>query len=185
MLKGRRAAELVVALLCASWCVPALAQSDTPQIALTVAAGRPLDILLDKRVVIKAVGQPVDGVLVQSLYAYDRVVVPAGTRLHGRVQALEPQSKFARVRAMLSGDLTPPRHVVLRFETFEMASGEAAAVAIARQIRQQYTIGYTPTNAALDGTCRAIDVKATARNRSERLTVRTRAGYRAGHASQR
>ena len=62
---------------------------------------------------------------------------------------------------------------------------EAAAVAIARQIRQQYTIGYTPTNPALDGTYRAIDVKATAPNRSERLTVRTRAGYRAERASQR
>ena len=60
---------------------------------------------------------------------------------------------------------------------------DAAAVAIARQIRQQYTIGYTPTNAALDGTYRAIEVKATARNRSERLTVRTRAGYRAERAS--
>ena len=62
---------------------------------------------------------------------------------------------------------------------------DAAAVAIARQIRQQYTIGYTPTNAALDGTYHAIEVKATARNRSERLTVRTRAGYRAERASQR
>jgi Ca-activated chloride channel homolog len=56
---------------------------------------------------------------------------------------------------------------------------EAAAVAIARQIRQQYTIGYSPGNPALDGTYRAIEVKATPRNGSERLTVRTRAGYRA------
>jgi VWFA-related protein len=54
-----------------------------------------------------------------------------------------------------------------------------AAVDIARQIRQQYTIGYTPTDAALDGTYRAIEVHATSPTRSERLTVRTRSGYRA------
>jgi VWFA-related protein len=60
---------------------------------------------------------------------------------------------------------------------------DGAAVAIARQIRQQYTIGYTPTNAALDGTYRTIEVKATARSQSERLMVRTRAGYRAERAS--
>jgi VWFA-related protein len=61
---------------------------------------------------------------------------------------------------------------------------EAAAIGIARQIRQQYTIGYTPANAALDGTYRKIEVKAAARNRAERLTVRTRAGYRAERISQ-
>jgi len=62
---------------------------------------------------------------------------------------------------------------------------DAAALTIARQIRQQYTIGYTPTNAALDGTYRAIEVRAISRNRSERLRVRTRAGYRAEAASSR
>ena len=128
MLQRIRAAELVVALFCASWSTPAIAQYDAPQVTLTVAAGRPLDILLDHRVVITSVGQAVDGVLVQPLYAYDRIVVPAGTKVHGHVEALDPPSKFARVRAILSGDLTPPRHVVLRFETFEMASGQTMPI---------------------------------------------------------
>ena len=47
---------------------------------------------------------------------------------------------------------------------------------IARDIRNQYTIAYAPTNRNQDGTYRAIQVKAGAPGR-ERLTVRARAGY--------
>jgi Ca-activated chloride channel homolog len=53
---------------------------------------------------------------------------------------------------------------------------DALALEIARQIRSQYTIAYAPLNQALDGTYRTIRVTATGK---ERLSVRTRAGYRA------
>jgi Ca-activated chloride channel homolog len=59
---------------------------------------------------------------------------------------------------------------------------EPLALDLARQIRRQYTIGYTPTNQTLDGTYRTIRVSATADGRSARLSVRTRAGYRADPA---
>jgi Ca-activated chloride channel family protein len=47
---------------------------------------------------------------------------------------------------------------------------------IARDIRNQYTISYAPTNATQDGGFRAIQVKAKSKGR-ERLVVRTRPGY--------
>jgi Ca-activated chloride channel family protein len=47
---------------------------------------------------------------------------------------------------------------------------------IARDIRNQYTIAYTPTNAAQDGAYRAIQVRAKAAGH-DRLVVRTRPGY--------
>lgn len=47
---------------------------------------------------------------------------------------------------------------------------------IAHDIRNQYTIGYTPTNHTQDGTYRAIQVKASAAGHGH-LVVRTRAGY--------
>ena len=47
---------------------------------------------------------------------------------------------------------------------------------IARDIRNQYTVAYAPTNRKQDGTYRVIQVKAGAPGR-ERLTVRARAGY--------
>ena len=55
---------------------------------------------------------------------------------------------------------------------------EAAAIALdlARQIRSQYTIGYSPQNQALDGSYRRIRVVAKG---PVRLSVRARGGYRA------
>jgi len=55
---------------------------------------------------------------------------------------------------------------------------EAGAIALdlARQIRSQYTIGYSPENQGLDGSYRRIRVVARGH---VRLSVRTRAGYRA------
>lgn len=50
------------------------------------------------------------------------------------------------------------------------------ALEIARQIRNQYTIAYAPLNQALDGTYRTIRVTVAG---PEKLTVRTRSGYRA------
>jgi VWFA-related protein len=47
---------------------------------------------------------------------------------------------------------------------------------IARDIRNQYTIAYVPTNRKRDGTNRIIQVKASAKGRG-RLLVRTRTGY--------
>jgi len=47
---------------------------------------------------------------------------------------------------------------------------------IARDIRNQYTIAYVPTNRKRDGTYRGIQVKASAPGHG-RLSVRTRTGY--------
>ena len=54
---------------------------------------------------------------------------------------------------------------------------------IARDIRNQYTIAYNPTNKKRDGTYRVIRVKANAPDH-RRLSVRTRAGYVAPTPSQ-
>jgi VWFA-related protein len=53
---------------------------------------------------------------------------------------------------------------------------DQVALEIARQIRNQYTMAYAPANQALDGTYRTIRVTVSG---PERLSVRTRAGYRA------
>jgi len=56
----------------------------------------------------------------------------------------------------------------------EMAEVDRVAHQVARDIRNQYTLGYTPTNIALDGSFRQIKVTANGPNRP---TVRTRSGY--------
>jgi VWFA-related protein len=62
-------------------------------------------------------------------------------------------------------------------ETFfprEVSEVERIAHQVARDIRSQYTIVYTPTNTAMDGSFRTIKV---AINGPGKLTARTRSGY--------
>lgn len=48
---------------------------------------------------------------------------------------------------------------------------------IARDIRNQYTLGYYPSNTAKDGTFRTVHVDALPPRGESKLTVRTRTGY--------
>ena len=48
---------------------------------------------------------------------------------------------------------------------------------IARDIRNQYTLGYYPTNAAKDGTFRSVKVDLIPPKGRTKLTLRTRTGY--------
>lgn len=59
----------------------------------------------------------------------------------------------------------------------DVSQSERVALAVARDIRNQYTLAYTPSNQALDGRFRRIRVTAQA---SQPLAVRTRTGYHAG-----
>jgi hypothetical protein len=111
------------------------AQPSDSVTTLTVAAGRPVDVVVDARMVPKHVGQPITGVLVQPIYSYDRVVVPAGTKVTGHVTAIEGPSKSERIRALLNGDLTPQRRVTLEFDELALPTG--ATIPIHTAIRSE------------------------------------------------
>ncbi len=61
---------------------------------------------------------------------------------------------------------------------------EATCVEIAHNIRNQYTLGYYPTNSKKDGTFRTVRVDASAPRKREKLSVRTRTGYYAPKSNQ-
>ena len=105
-----------------------LPAQETYAVDLVVAAGRPLRVALHDRLRIRRVGQPVTGTLVDPVYAYDRVVLPAGTKVVGRVEALEGPSAGARLRALLRLDFSPPRRVRLRFEALVPPDGTTIPV---------------------------------------------------------
>lgn len=54
---------------------------------------------------------------------------------------------------------------------------------VAREIRNQYTVGYYPTNTARDGSFRPVQLKVIPPNGHGKLSVRTRTGYYAPTAS--
>jgi hypothetical protein len=115
-------------MLCLASASPLLAQSKEPTVALTVSAGRSMEVLVEDRIAIKEIGQTVSGTLVEPIYAYDRIVVPAGTTVLGHIAALEDPSKVARTQTMLQGDFTPHRQVVLQFDTFVFDDGHRVSI---------------------------------------------------------
>src|ERR1700723_359386 len=61
---------------------------------------------------------------------------------------------------------------------------QAICAQVARDIRNQYELGYYPSNSAKDGTFRTVQVQVLGSKGHGKLAVRTRAGYYAQKASQ-
>jgi hypothetical protein len=97
-------------------------------VALTVPAGTPLRVALDKEVRIQKVGQPVQGRLLEPVYAFDKMVIPAGSEVTGRIAQLEHVTKKKRTLALMNGDLSPFRQVKLEFDQVHMPDGRTLAV---------------------------------------------------------
>src|SRR2546423_1207042 len=84
------------------------AESDPsdPKISLSVSSGAPLRLYLTKRIP-NRLGAPVEGKVLDPVFAFDREVIPAGTAIQGEVSRVQPASKWLRARAILNGDFTP------------------------------------------------------------------------------
>ena len=57
-------------------------------ITLTVASNTPLQIAVDQETRVRKAGQAIRGHLVQPVYAFDRLVLPVGTEVDGRIRAI-------------------------------------------------------------------------------------------------
>ena len=99
-------------------------QPTLPQtIALTAPKGTPMQVALDREVRLRKVGQAVHGRVVEPVYAFDKVVVPVGTEVLGRVTGIEHLSKGKRTTAALDADFTPRRKVEMEFGELVMNDG--------------------------------------------------------------
>jgi hypothetical protein len=107
--------------------VPPLASAPAPPeqtIALTVPKGAPLEIALSENVRVKKVGQEIHGRVVQPVYAFDRLVLPAGTEVNGHIAKIDGISRKKRVFGILNGDLTPAHNVEVEFTELQLADGK-------------------------------------------------------------
>ena len=66
--------------------------------------------------------------MTEPVYAYDRIVIPVGTKVRGRVAQIDSGSKFVRARAYLNGNWSPTKHAVLAFDTLLLDDGREVAI---------------------------------------------------------
>jgi hypothetical protein len=100
----------------------------TAMVDLTVPKGTPLQIALDREVRVKKVGQPIHGRVMQPVYAFDQLVIPAGSQATGRVAAIEPISRKHRALSLLNANLTPARKVQLEFDDLVLPDGKRVPI---------------------------------------------------------
>jgi hypothetical protein len=101
---------------------PAQTAGELPKVALTISSGAPLRLYLTKRIP-KRAGAPVEGKLIEGMFAFDREVLPAGTAVLGEVDRVQPVAKWQRIRAILNGDFTPLRQAQVEFTTLVLPDG--------------------------------------------------------------
>jgi hypothetical protein len=92
-------------------------------VQLIVPKGVSLRVVLTKSVPVKRVGEPVEGKLAQPLYAFDRVVAPAGSEVLGRIARLSRITKRERTLDAAHGRFQPQHAVEVEFDTLVLKDG--------------------------------------------------------------
>jgi hypothetical protein len=68
------------------------------------------------------------GRVVEPAYAFDKLVVPAGAEVTGKITQFEEVSGGKRTLEALNADLSPSRKVAIQFDTIALADGKCVAL---------------------------------------------------------
>lgn len=104
--------------------LPALMTDATPvTVPMSVSSGTPIKVALDADVRIRKVGQPIHGKTTDPVYAFDKLLIPVGTAVTGRVSAIDGVPKKTRTLEAMDGNFSPIRGVHVQFDELVMADG--------------------------------------------------------------
>jgi hypothetical protein len=98
------------------------------RIALSIPSGTPLRIALDERARISHTGELVHGKVVETVYAFDRPVIPAGSVATGHVTKVASVSAIKRTLAYSNGNFSPFRKYEVTFDTVTLPDGKQLPV---------------------------------------------------------
>jgi hypothetical protein len=120
---------------------------------LSVPSGTPIQVALDGEVRVKRVGQPIEGHLMQPVYAFDQLVLPLGTHVRGRISKIGSVGGKQLTLSILNADFTPPRPIQVSFDEIVLADGRqlplhAAVVPGSGQVIRLIDSGRTPSSGA-------------------------------------
>lgn len=93
------------------------------KIALGIPSGTPLRIALDQRVRVSHPGEVVHGKVVETVYAFDQPVVPAGSVATGRIITVAPVSGIRRTLAYANGNFSPFHKYEVTFNMLTLPDG--------------------------------------------------------------
>jgi hypothetical protein len=106
-----------------------LAPLDAQNVAipLTVDPGVPLRLYLTQRLSMR-VGEAATAKVIEPVYVFDRMVIPAGAEVSGHVARLDPVSKMAQTQSILGGNFTPLHRALVEFTEVRFADGRTLPI---------------------------------------------------------
>ena len=98
------------------------------RIPLALSEGTALHVSIDRRTRISRVGEPVEGHIVETVYAFDEPVIPAGSVVRGRVSRIERVSLARRISSYANGNFSPFRRYTVTFDRVTLPDGRELAI---------------------------------------------------------
>lgn len=95
---------------------------------MTLPAGTPLNVALDSEVRVRKVGQPIHGKTLQPVYAFDKLLIPTGTVVMGKVSAIDGIPKKIRTLDVMDGIFSPTRSVHVQFDELQLPDGRRVPI---------------------------------------------------------
>lgn len=97
-------------------------------VPMSVPTGTPIKVALDSEVRIRKVGQPIQGKTMEPVYAFDKLLIPTGTTVMGRISGIDTIPKKIRAMQAMDGNFSPVRGVHVQFDELVMADGKQIAL---------------------------------------------------------
>ncbi|MGI9072666.1 MAG: hypothetical protein ACR2JB_15460 [Bryobacteraceae bacterium] len=111
---------------------------------LRVEGGTPLRLYITHRAWYRR-NEIIEARFAEPVWAFDRIVIPAGTVVHGQVTKLDPVARMVRARAIVGGDFTPLKRAEVSFTSLSLADGRT--LLLDTQSSQGLSTIYTPPSA--------------------------------------
>jgi hypothetical protein len=147
---------------------PVLMLPELPSsIPLAISAGTPLKVALDQEVRIQKVGQPVHGKVVEPVYSFDKIVVPAGSEVMGKIASIDGVPKMKRTVAAMNANFSPYRQVHVEFDELVLADGRRLPLHTIVSPASQGVLQFIPANAKENTGATAEAKRAASRKISE------------------
>jgi hypothetical protein len=98
--------------------------ADAPvMVPMSVPAGTPIKVALDSEVRVREEGQAIHGKTTEPVYAFDKLLIPVGTAVNGKVSAIDAVPKKVRTLQATDGNFSPTRNVHVQFDELVMSDG--------------------------------------------------------------
>src|SRR5258708_2461049 len=115
-------------------------------VPMSVPVGTPIKVALDSEVRIRQVGQAIHGKTTEPVYAFDKLLIPVGTPVNGRVSAIESVPGKTRTLEAMDGNFSPVRAVHVQFDELVMADGRIVPMHTVASPAPDGVLKFVPAN---------------------------------------